>query len=103
MDRSVSGAVAGVEMTCQPFAVQEQLSSQHERPLSAGTQHSGPLWTAMFTTTLTERWGFLVKDVPLTSNTATTPGTLRTLKTLNTKKALNIRQLAKINLIEYLI
>ena len=102
MDRSVSGAVAGVEMTCQPFAVQEQLSSQHERPLSAGTQHSGPLWTAMYII-LTGRWLFMVNDVLPTSNTATTPGTLRTLKTLNTKKALNIRQLAKINLIEYLI
>ena len=92
-----------VEMIGIGPALQTQLSLQHGMPHSAVTQHSGPMYPVLHITVILVIYWLMVNDVLPTSNTATTPGTLRTLKTLNTKKALNIRQLAKINLIEYLI
>ena len=99
MGRSVQGTLSGAEMGGQPPALQTQLSSQQEMPHSAGTQHSGPLWTVLRISMV--RCWFMVGDVLQTTNTATTPGTLRTPQALNTYK-LYSSQLVKITLIEYL-
>ena len=100
MERSVNGTVSGVEMICHAPAEQTQLSSQQLSPLSAVTQYSGPLETAIYTVIV--RYRLMVNDVLPTCNTATTPGTLRTLQTLNTRN-LYIYQLVKTTLIEYLL
>ena len=99
--RSVYGTLSGVEMICHPLALQTQLSSQHEMPHSAATQHSGPMYPVMYIT-LKMRYLLMVSDALATNNTVTIPGTLRTRQTLNTGKLL-IYQVVRTSLTEDLI